>query len=190
MSVKINQMADTDKILKLIRNVSSVRLKQHSRVSQFDVKEIVEINPVLAHWMVIILIAGPSAKITFKSHFKTNSAKGLASAAFQRSPEEVTQEQAVDFMREFCNLTAGGIKASLSSYQFKLAISLPVVTRGFDEIFFTDLLQKDTLSDQWILNSPTGEVICSVTVDMLEELNIANINTESIESEESTIELF
>lgn len=183
-------MADTDKIVKLIRNVSLVRLKQQSRVTDFEVKEIVEINPVLAHWMVIILVAGPSAKITFKSHFKTESAKALASAAFQRSAAEITQEQALDFMREFCNLAAGGIKASLSSYHFKLAISLPVVTRGFDEIFFTDLLMKDTISDQWILSSATGEVICSVTVDLLEKLDISNINTETIENEESTIELF
>ena len=183
-------MAEADKLLKLIRNVSLVRIKQHSRVQQVDVKEIVEINPVLAHWMVIILIAGPSAKITFKSHFKTVSARGLASAAYQRAPEEIAAEQAIDFMREFCNLAAGGIKASLSSYQFKLAISLPVVTRGFDEIFFTDLLMKDTISDQWILSSQAGDVICSVTVDMLDKLDISNINTESIENEESTIELF
>lgn len=93
-------------------------------------------NRVFAAWRSLILVSGPQLRITLKVYFRLATAQALAAPVFRTDPKGVHKDQAIDFIREYCNLTAGGIKLALSDLGFQTGISLPIVTRGFDEIFF------------------------------------------------------
>ena len=185
-------MLGADRLIKLIRNISLARMTQQGQVEGLQIQE-VDGNPsVYSHWMAIILVSGSSIKLTFKTHFKTRFAQIMAANAYNLSPEKIGRDQAIDFMREFCNLTAGGTKASLLSNSINLAISLPIVTRGFDEIFFTELLTQKSLTDHWRLAAKNCEIFCSTTIDFFETVDLTNIEPDFVNGprSESEIELF
>jgi hypothetical protein len=169
-------MAENERFKFLIRNISLARMIHHGGSTALKVQELKATASIYSHWMAIILISGPSAKIVFKTHFKTKAAQKLAAPAYNKSPDAISRAQAIDFIREFCNLTAGGIKASLLPHNLQLAISLPVVTRGFDEIFFREIANPNSLQDQWKLTGSEIEVICTTTADFFANVDFSKID--------------
>jgi CheY-specific phosphatase CheX len=185
-------LSGEDKLIKLIRNISLARLVHQGQIENLEIGEIERKLQVYSHWMSIILISGPGAKITFKTHFKTQAAKVLASRVYKVPPESMGLPQAIDFMREFCNLTAGGIKASLLQHNLKLALSLPIITRGFDEIFFGNIVAENSLSDCWTLKNADFDVVCTSTIEFFETADLSQIDTdfEAQQESKSEIEMF
>lgn len=161
------------KLKNLFRKISQARLTQQGLAENVLIKEIIDGPRVLSHWMAIILISGRNGKIVFKTHFKTRNAQLLAAPLYSLPPERVSAEQAIDCMREFCNLTAGAIKQALTPY-LDLHLSLPMITRGFDEVFWQGQVSSDQFSDRWRLAYRDNEVNCSATVDFSEPGDLVN----------------
>jgi hypothetical protein len=112
---------------------------------------------VLGHWMALILTAGASLHFTFKIHFMANDAKmGLASR-LRRPMSGISEDMAIDFMREYTNMAAGAFKATLTAAGVGCGISLPMLTRGFDELLsLTESAAGNRFSDQWALKASAG----------------------------------
>jgi hypothetical protein len=158
----------------LVRNVSRSRLVHQGLIPTVDLAEVAEPMTVYSHWMAIILLVGPRSKLTFKVHFKTQGAQAYAGPLYAKPPEQISQSQALDCMREYCNLTAGGIKQSLLAH-LELNLSLPVVCRGFDELFFSRDQNPQVMSDQWKLIFKENELICTCLFELDPDINVAQV---------------
>lgn len=168
---------------KLVRNISKSMLAVQGKRPDFEIAEIEGALQVFSHWMSLILISGPALKVTFKAHFKTSVAKLLAAPVFDKTPDDLTEEQGLDFVREFCNLTAGSLKKALLHYSIKTGVSLPVVTRGFDELFFSSGSFHNVYGDRWSVRCPAGEIRCSLSVEVVQPIDFTKI-TDTMPAEE------
>ncbi|MBY0472262.1 hypothetical protein K2X30_13935 [bacterium] len=167
---------DIQKLKRLVRNISKSRLVLHGNRSDVELGEIQGSPWVYAHWMSIILVSGKDVKMIFKAHFMSKDAKLLASVPYKKASSAIRIEQALDFMREFCNLTAGAIKRSLSDAKVMTGVSLPLVTRGFDEVFFQANQVKNNIFDQWRLHGPDFEIGCTVSIETFEQITLTSLN--------------
>ncbi|MCX6128023.1 MAG: hypothetical protein NTX25_03035 [Proteobacteria bacterium] len=119
---------------------------------------------VHAHWMAFILLAGEGGKITFKAHYSSGDIQSIVALALNKNLDEINSDLISDFMREYCNLTAGFIKSRLAQVGIHAGLSIPIVTRGFDEIWRMDRdISNEIVSvDAWRLKLPSGSVICTM----------------------------
>ncbi len=175
---------------KLLRNITVKMIDFESQRKNFAVSDLEVPQRVLGHWMSLILVSGPGIKITFKAHFMTKLAQILAAPAYGKTPDRVTEDQGLDFMREFCNLSAGGFKKSLLNHQIKTGVSIPIVTRGFDEIFFPQSEEQNVTSDFWMLKSGEDFFYCSVIIEVYQDIDFSKIseNLEEDQNDQGNVE--
>lgn len=177
-----------NKLKRLMRNISRSRLTQQGLADHVQIKELPDFPKVFSHWMVMILASGPQGKIVFKTHFKSRSARLLAAPLYNLPVDQVSSDQALDCMREFANLTAGGIKRALGAH-LDFHLSLPIISRGFDEIFFVDLESANSITDRWKLAYRDNEFVCSSSAEFFEPLDLSNLDENSDSGPENTTEV-
>jgi hypothetical protein len=124
--------------------------------------------------MSFILVSGQKVTVLFKAHYMTKEATFFASKAYGNTGP--TQNQALDFFKEFCNLTAGFLKLTLASSKVSVGISLPIMARGFDEIFYPKT--PDMVKSSWGLTCEDQTVYCSTNLTLRESfpIKIKNIH--------------
>jgi len=120
--------------------------------------------------MSFILLSGKDIRILFKAHYMSSTAKFFAGKTFDSSKESVSKVRALDFFKEFCNLTAGNIKIALAANKIKVGISLPILARGFDEIFYPR--PADSIMKYWSLVCEQETLFCSADIAILQPLAI------------------
>jgi hypothetical protein len=176
---------ENEKLKTLIRNISRSHLTQQGLAEDVQILDL-EFKPlVYSHWMAIVLVTSKQIKITFKTHFKTRNAQLLAAPLFGLPPNEVSTDRAADCMREYCNLTAGGIKRALLSHM-ETHLSLPIITRGFDELFFALNEGRTSLEDRWILAYRDNQIICTSSVVWLEQVDLTGLDENQDSGTENT----
>jgi hypothetical protein len=164
-----------EKIKKFIRHSSQERIRLHSRHDDFNVVELNEAytpGQILGNWMAMILVSGESIRITYKIHFDYNSVKNMAYPIYGKSSADLlSDQQAVDFMKELCNLTAGQLVKIFEDNDLSIGISLPLCTRGFYELF-ADYKETEhpviKYSDTWNLQYGGGQLVGSAIVEILD----------------------
>lgn len=171
-----------DKIISLIRYSVEDRARLHSHNTGFNLcKPEREIKPgqVLGHWMSLILVSGESLRMTIKLHYNLYSVKEIAYHAYGKgSAEELSDKQAIDFMKELCNLSAGLVVKIFEESNLPLGMSLPLCARGFNEIFsdYTPAVKPFVkFSDLWSLKCDTCVFMMSSVVEMLDTFALRNI---------------
>lgn len=152
----------------MIRESALSRIGVHSRMDNFAIRELGDDCPVYGHWMTMILFASPMIRVIFKVHFMASSARLMASRLFRLPPSEINLRRGIDFMKEFCNLTLGNLGQQLNSKGIRGGISLPLVTRGFDEIFFPSSDSVRVFRDAWELFNPESALRCSCMFEILD----------------------
>ena len=162
-------MSEFEKIKSMIANVAISRLRSLCQREDFEIQEVSGEEQVFAPWMSLILISGPQIRLTFKAYFKSKTAAAFAAPLFRLPVEQILVDQAIDFIREYCNLTAGGLKKALADAGLSTGISLPVVTRGFDEIFFR-ADQGAGQSLHWTIQTGTESIGVSVFAEIFAPL--------------------
>ena len=98
-------------------------------------------------WNSLIFIGGSKFNFMFQAEFTTIHLLSLASDRFSDVNETDYIDHVKDFMREFCNLFAGKLKACFET-KTDAFLSLPIITREYDieKIFDTPLDQLSSLS--------------------------------------------
>lgn len=92
-------------------------------------------NFMSGYWMGLIMLAGNNFHTTLKIFFNTDEVKKLLADRFRKEPSEIDNKLVTDFMSEYCNLAAGGSKRALEATGLAIGISLPIITRSFDDLF-------------------------------------------------------
>ena len=170
------QIVGIDRLKSLIRDTSKKLMCVQSKRPDFVLEELQTTPLVYGHWMAMILVSGKDIKITFKVHFKTRSARHMAAQIYAKAADDLTVDQALDFVREYGNLIAGSVKKSLLELNVSTGVSLPVVTRGFDEVFFHTPLPFNTTTDIWILRSDVFDFKCSVIIEAFGRIDMSTLS--------------
>jgi CheY-specific phosphatase CheX len=162
----------------IIRHVSLTRMHLYTDNDDFAIEEIADAVPhgyVFANSMSVIVVAGKSLRVVFKTHFNHKDAKPIAKRLYGK--EEIDDWQSFDVMKEFCNLSAGFLKKICIEQDVPVGISLPVVTLGFNEVFsdMQGLEQKMIFEDCWKLIDTQSTITCSCHVDVFEPKALENL---------------
>lgn len=130
---------------------------------------------VYNHWMAIILISGSELRITLKVHFSLEAAFSMmARAGIETGRTSKAQKLAFDFVKEHCNVAAGSIKRSLNASQIPVGLSIPLVTRGFDEAIFSDKIDAHKFNEIWVTSWDDLSITCSAVIEVLDAKNIGH----------------
>jgi hypothetical protein len=106
----------------------------------------------------------------------------LAHQAYRIEEKSISVFQAEDFVREFCNVVAGYVKAVMANNSVVTGVSLPTLARGFDNFFFKTPTSGRVIEDQWKLTCGSSEIYCS---NLIEIFNEFNINEEALKVDDS-----
>ncbi len=149
-----------DAVVEIMQTVCAKELAQQT--SQADVGPGEEVpGPVYAHWMAIILLAGADFSMTFKVFFPRSFPESLLQAK-----GGLKMEMAFDLMREHCNLTCGSAKRLLGDRNVRVGLSLPFVTRGFDEVFRARSQQSERFEKTWTVQvAKHGQITYKIEVE-------------------------
>lgn len=135
-----------------------------------------------------ILVAGQDLRIIIRIHFTD-----LMGDIFLRrysAAKEVNAKKIDDYFLESCNLIAGRLKQSLADHKFNVGISIPVKTKGFDDLFFTVTPNDDVTTEwHWDLISKNDIIIhFSLFIELLDDNEMSKISFQDFNQEE--VELF
>lgn len=165
------------KFWELCRHTAVQRLTYLSRVDWDLIEHDAWDQLVFASHMAVITVAGKDLKIFFKAHFRPSGmAKSVSNCTDTR--------RCVDFLNEFANLFAGGIKQILLEQKLICGISLPTVLSGFDEIIFSDKIRPHRYLDCFKLKNQDTEIFITVSTDIMSTFVFDNIQNCAVEAED------
>ncbi len=167
----------------LIRDIAKDRLALHSKANEGIILAELSQNRastqnVLAHWMAIILVSGNDLKLTLKVHYFLEEAKAFGAKAGATSDvAENAERLAHDFIKEYCNLTAGKLKRVFEDQKLNIGISLPLITRGFDEVFAARPNSITSFEDAWEFKLDDHSIVCTSHLDILGPKALLELST-------------
>lgn len=87
-----------------------------------------------------------------------------------------------DFIKEFNNLVGGALKLALDRQNLATGISLPVVTRGFDDIFSVKTDETFKYKHFWKIGLPNAYLTLVSAIQITDPTIIKNFNLKDAES--------
>lgn len=171
-----------DKINTIVRHAAedSVRLQSHNteiKLAEPDRK--FKLGQVLGNRMSLILVSGETLRLTFKLHYNIGEIKAIAHRAYgKNTPAELSDKQAMDFMKELCNLSAGQVVKIFEENNLPLGMSLPLGARGFYDIFADYAPASQPFvkyGDLWSLKFGECTIMISSVVEMLDTQALSSI---------------
>lgn len=136
-----------------------------------------ETYPVLGQWMSVILVMTPVMRMTLKFFYNGDQARRMTARTLRRDSREVNQALADDFMRELANTASGHVKRALERAKVVVGVSLPLVTSGFDNVFYDPSKATNSFSACWGLETDTGErVVVGLDIDILDKRGFLAVN--------------
>ncbi len=134
---------------------------------------------VLAPWTVISLLSSEDYALTFKIHFSIKNVASLMRVsvdAFNEAAIESFQTKAFEFIKNFALAFTESLKAGFENEKRKVSLSLPILTRGFDQIFFKKADNQKTFEEFWILKSAESQVQCSLFLEIFDLSKVDEIS--------------
>jgi hypothetical protein len=91
---------------------------------------------VMGHLFGGIIVQGGDFRLTIKIHSDCAPLRPLCAKNMQIAESEVGEKVMRDFLREVANLLGGAMRTELARNNVDAGLSLPLSSRGFDEVFF------------------------------------------------------
>ncbi|WP_141732589.1 hypothetical protein [Oligoflexus tunisiensis] len=131
-------------------------------------------------WLVKIVVSSDPIRIQFKVYYTVDLAKALY---FYKHPgsKELPARIYHDFIREFCNLTAGAIKVWLADLVTvmktdDLVVNLPDQKPAMVEMPPLDKTDSDDqLFDTWVFQAEKLQLLCATEIQVFDWAQVANI---------------
>ena len=160
----------------LVRSKSRLALTAMTRSNEVAIQEIISTEKVMGHWMALISVTGEQLHLTLNVQFSIAAARSLVNFSSQSGHQEISNSHSKDFIREFCNVTAGFIKSALGENKVVVGISLPLLCRGFDEFFFEQSAINSDALESWKLSLNDTVIYCSSVIEIISDLNFINLD--------------
>lgn len=156
----------------ILKQTSRQRLASHLRATEVSCDDLQVDVPVLGEKMCLVLVKNAALHVTVKVFFSTGVAEIMALRAYGPTKGEVSAEQATDFIKELCNLIAGGLKGAFERSGLSCGMSLPVVGNGFDDLFAETSAVDSVHEFHWTLKVEDELLVCSGFVEVMEAREI------------------
>ena len=147
--------------LKFFRNSTILGIQQHTKVKDFRIEEIQAIDFYLRHWMIWSQLVSGDFRLVFKVFFDQGDVENFILNRLNFAKGDFGT---LEYLREFSNLTLGLVKSCMEQNKVTLGMSVPILMRGFDELFFEDDL-KGKICSRWYLVNADLKFACSVEYD-------------------------
>lgn len=192
MSAEQLQSQVQEKLRTLVRHAAQERVRDYTRNIDFKLTDLMDgrrEGSVLGNWMALILMGGNTVRMTLKLHFAYKQIKVLAQPIFGvDKPEDVSDAQATDFVKELCNLIAGYVVQIFEANGLALGISLPLCTRGLSDVFADYTPASKPLirySDLWVLEEGDIRLPGTVLIEIMDLEGAAKLLDYQPEQEEA-----
>jgi hypothetical protein len=182
----------------LCRDISLKRLKSHSFIDIITQGDLERNIPAAeeSQWLSIIFVKNDQLRFSFKTRFVTDDVRQFAAHAYGEKLEskDLNKRKVDEFIKEFCNLMGGGIKEHFERNGLSTKISLPLLTRGQDNVFFNPDPPdhyEELFLDSWELKLGDKSIICQAIFEIYDKGSLPQICNEVINiEEEEEIEFF
>ena len=177
----------------LCREISLKRIKRHSFIDIITKGERERsIDPdEESHWISVIFLKSSELRFSFKAQFVTDDARQFAANAYGEdlAKEGLSQRLIDEFIKEFCNLMGGGVKEHFEKSGLVTQISLPLLTRGRDDVFFCPdhpEQYEELFLDTWELKLGDKSIICQAIFEVYNKESLSKIcnNVIDLDSED------
>lgn len=170
-STQTKSVPSLEKISKNIQHIfrqkSLETLKLTLDRQDIEIQEIPNHDDFLyGQMMGYILIHNESMKASFKIHYSQSLARHITAQQLGLKLEDVDSESTNDFMREYCNLAAGYISDTFAHNNIISNISIPLITDGFDEVWFSDNTGPLDQKDYWQLNWENHSLVLTSVIEI------------------------
>lgn len=91
-------------------------------------------NIYFYNWMSLILVANTDFRLLIKIHCNETDVRKMANEALQ-VVDTSSKQAMIDFVKELTNLLGGAVKRSIEASSIQCGLSLPLLIKGFDELF-------------------------------------------------------
>ena len=170
-----------NKLLDLVNSCALLSLKHVLHCNEDEVEsKLLDLTEDLTydHWICCIVVSFKELSITFSVHFSSKAARYFTSAGTGKPIDTLDPKTSHDFMREYCNMTAGAIKDKLLKCDFESqdvrAVMLPVQKPSFD-IGSHEGKVSGWLSNWRLSFNQQASLICSGKIDSENAGKIKNI---------------
>ncbi len=187
-SININKKS-IDIIKTLMRDTSQAALVAMSQKKQIAIEDVTDNKKILGHWMALISVSGVQLHLTFKVQFSIEMARSYASEVLKNDRLGISNSHSKDFIRELCNLVAGNLKTKLAENNVTVGISLPLLSRGFDDLFFANSESSVQSIDRWQLVFKETTIYCCSIIEAIEDLSLSDKLNDSV-STSGDVEFF
>lgn len=193
--INLNQKLD-----RLFQSQSEICLNKQLSYLNFTADTANGLYGVYDHDMSIIMLANDKLKVTLKTHFNPIFIENILMEKMSALGRPVSNTIIYDFVKEFNNQFGGLVKIFFQAIGTPLAISIPFVTRGFDNYYHQISPNSSDIKhigyqtfNSWKLKSPKGYLTCSYHVLVMDSALIDPILQgeiiESVDESEQEIEL-
>jgi CheY-specific phosphatase CheX len=199
LTIEATNEIDVESLKNLCRDMAASRLKSHAYIDEVKIEQVnteLKLDSV-GQWLSLIFVSAHAVKINFRAHFQFKEAKQLALSAYGlKEDDDIDLLKVEDFVKEYCNLTAGAIKQKLEESGLQSLISLPLLTRGSDDVFFESHPdnKESTLifRDKWKLCHGDSFLICSIFFEIYDKGALRDImlNAFGTEEDDGDIDFF
>jgi hypothetical protein len=135
-----------------------------------------------------ILVAGPDLRVIIRIHF--TDAMGDDVLKKYLATKEVSIKKIDDYFLECCNLIAGRLKQSFAENDFNVGISIPIKTKGYDDLFFA-VTSNDDVTFEWhwdLHHEINSRIHFSLFIEILTDSQLSKMQFKQSPHEE--VELF
>tara|TARA_Y100001958_G_C21192373_1_gene520295 strand:+ start:569 stop:1411 length:843 start_codon:yes stop_codon:yes gene_type:complete len=162
-----------------VRKISLDRLGKYTKIKGLKNRDFFIGEPTadqnVGKKLTFVMAESSSLRFNFQAYFTHDIAnKFLIGEKLEEVEEPLNSpDDVVDFMKEFCNLTAGGIKMILAKGHDKLSnLSLPMLTRAQDSIFLMVDSTTDSIrliEDSWDICFKNFSITCKITIEIYDQ---------------------
>ena len=175
--VKVNEA-----LIKMIQYHAKKCLEGYifTSVSEIEVKD--KGIPIYGFWLSFVLLATDHMNIVLKTHFDYSSVQPILKKIFRSEDADISQQMAESFINEYSNLFGTKVKNTLFDIGISTGMSLPVLTRGFDNYLFEEYFKStggDSSRQQrnqlyqycmvWGYETEETKIYCSVEIDIMSQ---------------------
>ena len=142
-----SQTPGIEDIQELIRSQFLSCLQRSSYLESAHIAEAAFDEPVYDQYISLIMLHSDVLSVTLKGHFSLETARKSLAGRHGKPWQDIGKELALDYMKEMFNVAAGRIKSHLAANNISIGISIPFITRGFDELLFSDKINPHEIHD-------------------------------------------
>lgn len=195
-----------EKLKMMVKNHSVACLDGYTMLSSTEKPVTVKKIPIYSYWLSLVLLSTDQMQIIVKTHFNFKTLEQLLKKAFKKNDFQVSFTFAQGYINEFSNLLGTKVKNSLNDNGILTGMSLPMMTRGFDNYFFEEYFKTYRenpdqsqnydhfhFSEIWGLEVLEADFYVSMEVDVLsaelfERLSTIDFTADEKEQESSVLE--